>query len=674
MFLILIETSGNQNYIFSSNKLRENIGASELTYRAGTQWVLEAVTTEGGPELWTGNNAKLRTNLLNQSGPIENSDCKIEVIVATSGKALLLVKEKEIGRNIIRQVTKRALEEAPGLDICGVIHELDFSNKKLSEVNREIHQKFETVRSKKPSPLARFLRLPVVDECNTSGLSASELGKVGDNLVPLSSISIVKRDGKTNFAAFQRVQALLEKNPTKSPVRFPRSLKELESIQEREWLSVIHADGNGLGEIILKFDSQLRQEDSIAVQNRSYINKLRRFSLALDVCTENAFITAVESTFVTKETNTKKNVIPLVPLVLGGDDLTVVCDGKKALNFTFKFLQQFEEETKKEHLESIIPKVAEIALGVSRLSACAGIAIIKPSFPFYNAYNLAEELMKSAKTIKKKLQRKKAQTPWPSSALDFHVLYDASASELDFIREGLQVEVPGKNKTKIYGKPYVVTPLEWLEGEASNFKDLQLDKVPIAWLFLRQTDLTNFLAGILLLHWILSKGHAGLEWVKLHYWQELIDRVGALAAVDDDKKRKLPRSQMSDLRSGLFLGKDEANARLKLIWNRYQKLGLNQLITKSFDKPSFLRSGLFLGEKEENEPLDLAWKCYKYLGLCKSEIQSLELPSLFWLEMEDGKDKKEEEKTVWITNFLDAVDAVDFLDTSVDLVTSEENE
>ncbi|MEA5619869.1 hypothetical protein VB711_18755 [Cronbergia sp. UHCC 0137] len=533
MFLVLIETSGNQNYIFSTNKLKENIGASELTYRAGTSWVLQAVDKVNKSTKFLGlfkNGKQLRDNLLDKTlNPSidTNNDVKVEVIVATSGKALLLTKEEKIAKEIIQYVTHQALIEAPGLDICGVIHEFDWDKNDLGDVNTHIHQKFATVRSKRPAPDLRFLRLPIIDECVTSGLPASELDFDSENKSVISVVSSSKRSSSEK--GLERIRELLKKE--KPSINFPGNIRELIEYLDNQpgiWLSVIHADGNGLGEIFLKFQNFINnQNQSCAVDNRNYVDKLRRFSIALDICTEKAFISALDAF---KSTDNQE-FATIIPLVLGGDDLTVVCDGKIAIEFTKRFLTAFEEETKcqsQEHLNGIISEVAKEALGIPRLSACAGIAIIKPKFPFSVAYNLAESLMKSAKEVKKKVTHFHLgkDKPYPCSALDFHILYDSSSVDFDSIRSKIE-----KENQKLHNRPYVITYED----------DIQ------------QAN--------------------GLEWAKFHQFSKLEAKIKVLLAKDknDGGKRKLPNSQMHDLKAGLFLGKEVADARYLLIRDRYPK-------------------------------------------------------------------------------------------------------
>ena len=162
MFLTLIETSSNQSFIFSTNKLRENIGASELTYRAGTQWVLSAIALEvpgmARSGLWTADGTQLRRNLLDSSrNPAieEPSSTGLEIIVAASGKAMFLSHSREVAQKIIRRVTKKALEEAPGLNICGYIHPFDWDNECLGDAVQTIHKQFEAYRNQQSTPSQR---------------------------------------------------------------------------------------------------------------------------------------------------------------------------------------------------------------------------------------------------------------------------------------------------------------------------------------------------------------------------------------------------------------------------------------------------------------------------------------------------------------------------------------
>lgn len=508
MHLVLIETSGNQAYIFATNKLRENVGASELTYRAGTQWVLEAIQQLGGPAFYSSSQqvssrqirAQLRNTGLNR--PIESGGA-FEVIVAASGKAMVLVNNYDQGRQVVSQVTRRALEEAPGMEVWGVVsREFDLASVSIHDVIKEVHREYELVRSRLPSPQTRFQRLPINMDCGTSGLPAARWDNRGRDPGPRSAMSLAKR--KVAFEGLKRIRQIASND------NLPYSSDDLENLG-CDRLAIIHADGNGLGQIFLNFDKcvQSPAQKPSGDWNRAYIERLRNFSLALDECTEQAFIQALGNL------SALEGRLPIVPLVLGGDDLTVVCDGQRALRFTVEFLQAFEGKAQTNAaIQAVVDNAFARKLLPHGLTSCAGVAIIKPHFPFFAAYELAESLLKSAKKHK------------PLSAIDFHILYDASNPDLERVRKEWTLD---DGSTLLTARPYLVT------------RNIQVD----------------------------SRRH----WSKL---QQRIEAVRAKGLEED--RRKLPNSMLHELREGLFLGRQQADFRLKLVLPRYRNQGLDKLL------------------------------------------------------------------------------------------------
>ena len=152
--------------------------------------------------------------------------------------------------------------------------------------------------------------------------------------------------------------------------------------QKNDWIAIIHADGNGLGQVVQKVGY-----DPV---------KFKAFSEKLDEATTASAISAYKAV---KEQFNDSEVIPIRPIVLGGDDLTLVCRADLALDFVETFIQEFENNTRKmlvHNGESLLANVFENETD-KRLTACAGIAYIKSSFPFYYGYNLAEALCSQAK-------------------------------------------------------------------------------------------------------------------------------------------------------------------------------------------------------------------------------------------------------------------------------------
>lgn len=521
MYLVLIETSGNQNFIFATNKLKENIGASELTYQAGTFWVIEAVAIQNQEVLFKDwrNSEKLRKMLQDQNPALETSQRKAEIIVAASGKALILTKTQDTAKEIITHVTRKALKEAPGLDVSGVYVPVENwgTTNALSQAIKQVHQQLEKEKVRLPSPQNRFLRLPIIASCAVSGLPASQLEEFSKEqkqaspdkkLKPISKVSYIKR--QIAHQAIQRLQSIAKKHQLFEDIN---KLEKVFDSENMSWVAIVHADGNGLGQIFLNFQKYIGENKG----DCEYIEKYREFSLALDECTEAAFRKALE--VLPKD----KDFLPIVPLIVGGDDLTVICHGKYALEFTKVFLQEFEEQTTN---KDIISEIAKEAFGINRLSACAGVAIVKRHFPFSVAYHLAEQLIKSAKEVKQKVTKLgDKNTPFPCSAIDFHILYDTSGIDLNDLREKLEPELD----TKLYNRPYIVSKID-------NLKTAD-----------------------------------GYEWAKLHEWKILSERVEWLNNDEStsDNLKPVSSSQSHAIRTALFLGKDETKAQYGLIEQRY---------------------------------------------------------------------------------------------------------
>lgn len=438
--LISLETGGNQAYIFATNKLRNVVGASELLYRAGTSYVERAVNKV----TCSGSNVK---DILDKKRIEDDPDVQLEVIIATSGKAMLLARDAEIARSFVTEWSKIVVTEAPGLDAVAVFSDtpvdLDLplaseDERSYMSVFRETERKMSLLRvSGRTSPMARFQRLPIVADCKFSGLPAISCDK---DEPCVSAASLVQRDISRDEATNDRLKELyINEEQRKMP------MKGLSRLEGLGWLAVVHADGNGLGQLFINFDklvSDFVKEEypKTEASGRHYIDLYRSFSSALDRISRQAFRDAVADVW-------KNDKADIVPIVVGGDDLTAVVDGKKSIEFAERFMQHFCNSTKVEPDVSSILRFAEDPKMPS-LGMCAGICVTKPHFPFSQSYRMAEELMQNAKQVKNKFGT-------DSIALDFHILYDSVSTSVSDIRKKL-TRKDENGKLVITAKPYVV--------------------------------------------------------------------------------------------------------------------------------------------------------------------------------------------------------------------------
>ena len=480
-YLVMLQTNSNQPFILSSPRLREQIGASfEITLLS--HWVKKEAkeildTDDLPPFFW-----------------VSNSSGKVIVRFTGHGD-----EPKAKAKDLIRRVTLRALTDAPGLDVTGVFVKASSSAVKADDL-QELDRVFLEYSLNRRPAAARFPQLPFLQRAEESALPAStpltdeDEGTIREHAkdlgVPLladeeeqiptqtgkdrgRSLSLPSRVKRAWSRSARRLQledvvkrqhtsakpegtiSNLYEDPFQLEKAFqdtPDESNAAKAVPELSSVGVIHIDGNGVGAIMRDLGEAFKgvccHLDSLEEapydreDNPCNINEGRfqwfvmEVNYRLDGVVKQAVAKAWEKvTEIAREDELPGP--PVVPVLVGGDDVTVYTDGRYAIPFAEAYIRHYEEITKDDDLLSVLAIVAggkkpdaperdhfEIGDYIIQtpgpLTASAGVAIVGRNFPFHIAYDLAEELVKRGK----KLGKKKREVP--CSTINFHVLRDAT--------------------------------------------------------------------------------------------------------------------------------------------------------------------------------------------------------------------------------------------------------
>ena len=471
-YLVMLQTNSNQPFIFSSPRLREQIGASfEITLLS--RWVKEEAE-----------------KLLKQK-PLPTSFW----VSDSSGKVIVRFTDdeggpKDLAKQLIREVTLRALTDAPGLDVTGVFVKASSSTVEANDL-QELDRVFLEYSLNRRPAAARFPQFPFLERGSESTLPASPKLSEDDcremrhyarktlkvplltdddtNFSPptqtdqdaqdtLSLPSRIKRAWSRSARRLQLQEVASRWSPD-NPDKWPKTIERLNedpfqlegafqdlpqaansqgTLASLSSVGVIHIDGNGVGAIMrdlgeafntvegnlsnLKPAAYWREENPCTPDEN---NIFQWFIMEVNYRLDGIVKAAVAAAWKDVEDYAHgRQAPPVVPVLVGGDDLTVYVEGEFAIPFAESYVRHYEQLTSEDELLKQLAVVAG-AKKAGPLTASAGVAIVGRNFPFHIAYDLAEELVSRGKKLGKK------PGTVPCSTINFHVLRDATVLDPD---------------------------------------------------------------------------------------------------------------------------------------------------------------------------------------------------------------------------------------------------
>ena len=385
-WLVMYEVSQKQRYIFRSNRLRENIGASTII-----RWLTDE--PERFFEKW---NVRMPRPLHKSVG---------------GGSALYVFESSDDAAVFANELSLGVLKHLPGLELFLVTDSMDWETDRLyasdgaaaggrANVLEDMRNKLAAKKNRRAHAVRQYT-WGIHCLCPDSGMPANEYAELpgdSDKVARARELNVKDGYGRMTLDDFDnRFITGLEYAPANGQKLKFMDQDYLERVlggerSAKNYVAIVHLDGNAMGTKVSAF-----QKISFS-GNDEYLEQYARFTEKIDQAYTNAMRKTIEHVMhnygrwagkIYGDSEEKQyahtNVIPLRPIVASGDDVSFISIGQMGIETARIFIQFLQKES------------MEIDGAPFRFDACAGVAIVRRKFPFWLAYELAERLCGNAK-------------------------------------------------------------------------------------------------------------------------------------------------------------------------------------------------------------------------------------------------------------------------------------
>lgn len=383
-YLLAAEADRIQDLLFRSSQLREVVGGSQLlsrfcehedVKRDEDKGILHLLSDRLGvmPEVVTSGGGSFRITFQTENEACRFGAALAEAYYRATGGRLSVAEPVAIADG-----SKQAWEEAS-----------ETAGKRLR-------------RAKRGGPPVATHHIPYISFCESCGVGLAEThesrfpDEEGHYLCPACIDKATERAKKSKEGFLKK---FYDQVSGTSALNWPEDADDVAQYDPRGYVAYIVADGDGMGRVFGGCD-----KDQSAMLSRGMDDALRE-----------ALAEPTRRFMKNDAANQNPHLVPVLPLILGGDDLFALVPARWGLDFALRLCRTFQHAMTQWAHDHGIPH---------EITMSAAVVICKANYPYYLAHQIGEERLSETKRAVKALAAEGLRL----SAVDFEVVLGSQAA------------------------------------------------------------------------------------------------------------------------------------------------------------------------------------------------------------------------------------------------------